>query len=1724
MKKKWRMISNQRKLSQILFIIIIFILVNSIGLIQLTGKLEDESNASYKIDKEKLEELKASSDIGSPLLWKYQTGDQVYSVAFSGNGQYLASGGDLTYGQLFFFNTSNSMPLWNSTLGDRIRSVALSTNGRYLVAGSDTHRLYYFDTTNSTPIWSSPVGAGAVSVAISSNGRYIACEGGGSIYFFHNTSSIPYWAYSTGALVGFVDISADGRYIVGGNENSIIYLFENTSSTPLWSYSSSGSILDVSISDNGEYFVAANLGVSNYIYLFHRSSATPLWSFSLGSSNYVRRECLKISADGEYILAGTDQQMLYLFHRSSPTPIWNFTTSYHWNGVDISADGGSFVAAVSRKVFLFNRSGPFQKWAYSVGESNRHIAISRDGRLVAAGDQDEYVYLMDGLWDDKSTSSPLLWYSQTGYVVKSVAISSDGNYIISGSKSPDKNLIAFYHKDDPIPLWTSNDLNGEVFSVDISSDGSYMVAGTGYGFGKDTRVYLFEKNSSTPLWNYEADDIVFSVAISSDGNYIAAGSKDDKVYLFHKSSSSPIWSYTAGNHISSVAISSDGMYIVAGSGDHKIYFFNRSSSTPLWSHTIDYIPGNMGDVDSVSISSDGNYIAAGTQIYEGTSKVCLFHRSSSTPLWKYSAEDYINSVSIDSDGNYLVAGDQAKKIYFFNRTISTPLWNYTAEDSVNSVSISADGNYIVAGGGWNDTSIYFFSNSYNNPLWKYKTTNIINSVDISFDGSKIVGGGLDENVYLFKTNGTQKHITLYTDADNPDTNADFNLYWNTFFNPEHIWIYEHNSYITEINESVNVIDSGDTLNNPYRITGRLNGTYYYKVKINNSIYGEIYSSCIKVYINAFYNLLWAKFYGGDNTQGGMGLSIDSLGNVIQTGYIMDGPYGRNDGIILKSSNSGIQIWNKTFGGAGDDIGKDVCTDSNDNIYIIGTLGDYPIAGQEKIIVLKYNSSGHLHWNRTWSGMSSANGRSIAIDSEDNIYIAGFAGDFPNDFVLIKYSISGVKIWQRIWGGSGDEGRYGVDIAIDLYDNIYIAGYTTSFGAGSSDAVLIKYDKHGNQKWNKTWGGGSIDGAEAIITDSKNNIFIAGYTDSFSTNDYRNLFIAKYNHSGTLIWNKTWIGIGGVSCKDMIVDSKDNIILTGNTYDSMTGFVFLLMYDREGNVLWNTTWGDKWAMISEGFGVAVDFFDNIFISGYTDYYDGYRDDIVLLKYSKLLIPDPLALYSDAGDPDIDGIFNLFWFKSDKADNYSIYVYDKYITEINISLTLLSDQIAISPYEINATQGMYYYIVVAHNIYGSVMSNCIEVLVKSQPGSFFLNSDAGNPDVDGIFNLIWTSSSGADNYSLYAYDKYITEINNSLILLSDQTAISPYEINTTIGIYYYIVVAHNIFGITLSNCIKIIVQSDNEAPIIIINLPTQNDIFEFDAPSYNISILEGNLDSVWYRLNNGTIITESIIIHLSYGDVEKYIWDQIGNGTLNIEFFANDTSGNLGYAEIHFRKDILAPSILINTPTLNDLFGFDAPSYNISILEGNLDKLWYRLNSDTVTTDTITINILYGFVSQNLWEQIGNGTLIIQIFANDTLGNLGYADVLIRKDIIVPEIFILEPSMNDVFEFAPAYEITVVDGNLDNIWYTLDEGENNYTVSELIGIINQEYWNSFPNGYITIKFYANDSLGNINYDEVIVIKTTPSDEPRILGYNLYILICIICVISVISLKLRFRKILK
>jgi len=212
--------------------------------------------------------------------------------------------------------------------------------------------------------------------------------------------------------------------------------------------------------------------------------------------------------------------------------------------------------------------------------------------------------------------------------------------------------------------------------------------------------------------------------------------------------------------------------------------------------------------------------------------------------------------------------------------------------------------------------------------------------------------------------------------------------------------------------------------------------------------------------------------------------------------------------LLSASNSVAYEWNRTWGGIDTDGGSGVAVDSSDNVYLAGFTKSFG-AGHYDMVLVKYDSSVVQQWNRTWGGIDYDHSRGVAVDSSDNVYLAGDKESFeagPFDMVLVKYDSSGVLQWNRTWGGSDyDSGR---GVAVDSSDNVYLAGYTDSFGAGNRDMVLVKYDSSGVLQWNRTWGGSNWDEGNGVVVDSSDNVYLAGFTESFGAGNF-DMVLVKY---------------------------------------------------------------------------------------------------------------------------------------------------------------------------------------------------------------------------------------------------------------------------------------------------------------------------------------------------------------------------------------------------------------------------------------------------------------------------------------------------------------------------------------------------------------------------------------------------------------------------------------
>ena len=223
--------------------------------------------------------------------------------------------------------------------------------------------------------------------------------------------------------------------------------------------------------------------------------------------------------------------------------------------------------------------------------------------------------------------------------------------------------------------------------------------------------------------------------------------------------------------------------------------------------------------------------------------------------------------------------------------------------------------------------------------------------------------------------------------------------------------------------------------------------------------------------------------------GGISIVVDPSGNVSALGDIrfaaLDGQtyYGGRDYFLTQYNSSGVRQWTVEDGVGGATIyvgNDDLAIDSGGNLYISGqtsqALDGQSLHGSADFFISKYSSSGIRQWTVEDGVLTfSSYGEGVVTDSSANVYLTGYVHNGldgnafigTQDLFLTKYNSSGVRQWTVEDGVSGatDEGYA---LVSDLYNNIYVTGYTNkgldgNALAGTYDYFIAQYSSSGTRE-------------------------------------------------------------------------------------------------------------------------------------------------------------------------------------------------------------------------------------------------------------------------------------------------------------------------------------------------------------------------------------------------------------------------------------------------------------------------------------------------------------------------------------------------------------------------------------------------------------------------------------------------------------------------------------
>jgi len=374
--------------------------------------------------------------------------------------------------------------------------------------------------------------------------------------------------------------------------------------------------------------------------------------------------------------------------------------------------------------------------------------------------------------------------------------------------------------------------------------------------------------------------------------------------------------------------------------------------------------------------------------------------------------------------------------------------------------------------------------------------------------------------------------------------------------------------------------------------------------------------------------IWTRLPGSSGDDQGYCVAVDNFGNGIVAGAtqgsIAGGNAGRYDMFVAKYDSAGTRLWARQRGSDQREFAFGVATDAAGNIYTTGYTGGSFDGNTHSgnntffdVFLAKFDASGNWQWTKQFGFSNNDEGRAVTTDRFGNVYITGYVrgalDGLPRpgtaDVFIRKYDSNGNKLWSALFGSPDVDESFG--IACDADGNVFVTGWCDGSIEGNpylsnGDNFLVKYDTNGQRLWLKQWGTYNKDTGYSLATDVAGNVYLSGYTTGPLYGPRlgeRDIFFAKFDPSGNLIWAKQMGTDGHDQAWGIATDPAGSIYVTGETSgpldaDNYQGDrdIFLTKYDAAGN--WQETfqYGNVWNDIARG--VAVNTNGDVFIAGWT----------------------------------------------------------------------------------------------------------------------------------------------------------------------------------------------------------------------------------------------------------------------------------------------------------------------------------------------------------------------------------------------------------------------------------------------------------------------------------------------------------------------------------------------
>ncbi len=356
---------------------------------------------------------------------------------------------------------------------------------------------------------------------------------------------------------------------------------------------------------------------------------------------------------------------------------------------------------------------------------------------------------------------------------------------------------------------------------------------------------------------------------------------------------------------------------------------------------------------------------------------------------------------------------------------------------------------------------------------------------------------------------------------------------------------------------------------------------------------------LTVFLNTAESEEWLTVVGGTGSE-----SSFSVGRTTDNGYVVAGytnsfGSGYYDILIIKLNQNGDVLWQKTYGGADNDYALLIKETTDNGFVLVGRTESFG-SGNSDVLVLKVDEDGIIQWQKVYGGTDCDWGQSIYQTSDGGYVFCGHTVSFGSgnyDFWVVKLAADGAVEWEKAYGGQGHDIAHSISQTVD--NGYIVAGYTSSFGEGKNDILVLKLDAYGAVSWQKTYGTAFYDRANLIQQTSDGGYILAGGSQTGSI--YSSALLLRLDVDGQLVWQKYYDG-SNISVSDLEQIPGGAFVL----YGSVLSDTLIFKIDDKGDLLWQKKYGGDSNDIGTSVCRSVE--NGYIVSGYTYSYGSGSSDI------------------------------------------------------------------------------------------------------------------------------------------------------------------------------------------------------------------------------------------------------------------------------------------------------------------------------------------------------------------------------------------------------------------------------------------------------------------------------------------------------------------------------------